>query len=868
MDLEGKDQLYEDNEPCGIDPPIDFTPIVIDGNEDLINQSTSNGWQGNGTISNPYIIENIDFPSYSGFGMEIKNVDLHIIIRNCTSKTEFMETAIHLDNSRNLTLRNISIDGRGQLIYLSSSSLIEMIDIRTGGRCIDYWGNFRSCNNISISESNLGDRSSFFQCDGVKLNENNHERSSINLQETRNIILMNSTVSGTIQFRECSGFVIKNCVHGDSTSYGFSIVKCFNGIMRGNNLSGARGQVELIDSRDIKMYNNSLGLEGLKITGEVSDLHSLEIPVNNTIDGEPIVMIKDNNLTSLEENPNPSQIIMINITTLQISGNDFDSDLKSIQIIQSDNVIFDNLTISNSSFGISMLRSKKIHIEDCSMENLYFGAINIENSEKISVENCVFSDIMDEYFKITGSRDFSFKSLIITEDNYGDIFEVGSSLNGTFRDIRINSGFAPFNIDHCKSLRIEGCNISSNYGIQIEESEDIILKNNRIETEYNGIRFEDDENVIIVDNIIISESRSGVYQEYCQNIVYYSNKLDKCSFIFKCRPDDQLGILLPSNNTVDGKPVLHMNAANSRSINNDDIWGQIVIDEVSGYKVEDLTIVNKNYPFQVFSSFGFKIHNCSFIDTYSGIKTQNSESMRITSTLFDNTTLCINAESAGNLFIEKCSFNNTNGGISIWSRWSDDIKNTKILDCSFNDSKNCIDVEDIQTVDVDRCSFKEGTRAISFRYGMKGYIRNCELSNISGYGFSLYRFSESIIDSNILINVSTGLITDRSNTQKVHDNLFAECSDQAIKSEYGYNEPNWFYNNIFINNNGAGELFNSSHIQAISENEKDYWNNSLGRGNYWSDWTGPDKNNDGIVDKPYNLSGGSNHDNYPLLRCC
>lgn len=864
IDVESRDSEKTQIDQVLYEFPMDFTPIVIDGNDDLVNQSSTYNWTGNGTESYPYIIENLEIPSYSEFGLEIKNVDLHILIRNCTSKSEYMETGIYLDNSRNLTLKNISIDTRGSLIYCSRSSNIEMVDIVTGGRNIDYWGYFSSCDNLSISDSNLGDRASIYQCDSVILSRIHHGQGSFSVRETTNIILMNSTNSGTTQFRQCSEFVIKNCTHGDSTSYGFLIDKCFNGTFSDNNLTGYRGQIELVDSRDIKMYNNSLGREGLRITGEVSDLYSLEIPVNNTIDGQPIVMIKDNNLTSLEENPYPSQIIMINITTLKISGNDFKSDPKSIHIIQSYDVIFDNLTISNSSFGISILSSKNIHIENCNMENLYFGAINIENSDRISVENCVFSDIMDEYFKIIGSRDFSFKSLIITENNYGDIFEVRSSLNGTFRDIRINSGFAPFNIDHCESLRIEGCNISSYYGIRIEESEDIIVKKNRIKTKYNGIRVEDDENVIIVDNSIISESKSGVYQEYCHNIVYYSNKLDKCSFIFKCRPDDQLGVLLPSNNTVDGKPVLYMNRVNSRLINNDDIWGQIVIDEVSGYKVEDLTIVNKNYPFQVFSSLGFNIHNCSFVDTYSGIKTQNSESMRITSTRFDNTTLCINAESAGNLFIDKCSFHNVDTGILIWSRWSDDIKNTKILDCSFLESSNCIDVEDIQTVDVDRCSFKEGTRAISFRYGMKGYIRNCELTNISGYGFSLYRFSESIIDSNILINVSTGLITDRSNTQKVHDNLFAECSNQAIKSEYGYNEPNWFFNNIFINNNGAGDEFNSSHIQAYCENEKDFWNNSLKRGNYWSDWTGPDENNDGIVDQPYNLSGASNHDNFPL----
>ena len=65
---------------------------------------------------------------------------------------------------------------------------------------------------------------------------------------------------------------------------------------------------------------------------------------------------------------------------------------------------------------------------------------------------------------------------------------------------------------------------------------------------------------------------------------------------------------------------------------------------------------------------------------------------------------------------------------------------------------------------------------------------------------------------------------------------------------------NIFYNNSFINND----------INARDDGINNNWDNGT-LGNYWDDYSGNDKNDDGIGDIPYNISGfAGSVDNFPI----
>ena len=65
-----------------------------------------------------------------------------------------------------------------------------------------------------------------------------------------------------------------------------------------------------------------------------------------------------------------------------------------------------------------------------------------------------------------------------------------------------------------------------------------------------------------------------------------------------------------------------------------------------------------------------------------------------------------------------------------------------------------------------------------------------------------------------------------------------------------------------MNNNIKGNP--TGFRQACDFSNCNFWNTST-EGNYWSDWTSPDNDSDGIVDFPYYLDGGSGAcDHFPL----
>lgn len=121
-------------------------------------------------------------------------------------------------------------------------------------------------------------------------------------------------------------------------------------------------------------------------------------------------------------------------------------------------------------------------------------------------------------------------------------------------------------------------------------------------------------------------------------------------------------------------------------------------------------------------------------------------------------------------------------------------------------------------------------------------LNNCSLNGL--YGMLLYNsHMNDLMGNSFYDNARHGLCIQRVTLLGGNDNSI--------------------YNNTFVGNNGATDLYNLSNVQAYDDAYSNEWSKD-GVGNYWADWVSPDYDHDGIVDSPYQIDGGTSVDPCPL----
>ena len=145
---------------------ISHAPIVIDGDANFSITATNEGWLGDGTSGNPYIIEglDIDIGGAAGHCINIINTRVNFTISNCILKgaNTSAGAGINLKNVTNGLLIGNTLSHSQQAFYFNHSSFV-LIKNNTVTDC------YYSIQMLSSSDNTIADNNVSFNHRGIQL---------------------------------------------------------------------------------------------------------------------------------------------------------------------------------------------------------------------------------------------------------------------------------------------------------------------------------------------------------------------------------------------------------------------------------------------------------------------------------------------------------------------------------------------------------------------------------------------------------------------------------------------------------------------------------------------------------------------------
>ena len=153
-------------------------PIFIESDAELESMAVTEGWAGSGSAVDPFIIENytIDAENASN-GIMIRNIDHHIVIRNCVVHNTSDDVSIPSAGINLTMVENATIENCEVFDAFNGISLYECTDILVKGNDIHENGNIGVVvgkgSRVNVTENNITGSASYGisleDCAGVQV---------------------------------------------------------------------------------------------------------------------------------------------------------------------------------------------------------------------------------------------------------------------------------------------------------------------------------------------------------------------------------------------------------------------------------------------------------------------------------------------------------------------------------------------------------------------------------------------------------------------------------------------------------------------------------------------------------------------------
>ncbi|MHA2118753.1 MAG: NosD domain-containing protein, partial [Candidatus Thorarchaeota archaeon] len=426
-------------------------PINITSNEEFAIQKAAEGWEGNGTEGNPYIIQGYNI-TFNGHNIHIENVTSHFEIRDCLlissssmPRVGEYDDGIGIINSTNAAIiNNVILGGDDSGVFVGWSKCI----VR-GNHFYQYNGTF-SYRGIIFNNSSgsvINNELSNYEMHGiwvvnssyVEMTSNSLSRGEVGiyLLDSNHIILSSNTLTG---YRGIWAATIESC-----------------SIMENEILNCSDTGIQFAFSNNVIIKSNSFNDCGSSIF--LVYLNQIDISNNTVIGGRGIYL---------------SAIENCEVTNNEILNCFRDG----TEITSGRNVSIISNSISNCGRSISLLYSEYIEVTQNTVigggRGLYFRSLENSNITNNDILYCEDSGIESSY-----SINVRVKSNSITDCGrtiylrYSDHIEVSDNLLTRGRGIGLYAS------DEC-SVTNNVILFALEAGIEDEESKELMIIQNVI----------------------------------------------------------------------------------------------------------------------------------------------------------------------------------------------------------------------------------------------------------------------------------------------------------------------------------------------------------------------------------------------------
>jgi parallel beta-helix repeat protein len=319
------------------------------------------------------------------------------------------------------------------------------------------------------------------------------------------------------------------------------------------------------------------------------------------------------------------------------------------------------------------------------------------------------------------------------------------------------------------------------------------------------------------------------------------------------------------------------------------------------YVIDGLVLSGTNSFIEIRNSdVYFQISNCDISYGYNGIYLYNVKNGHIVNNTIYNNDHGILLDNSNNCIIANNTLHDNDWGVSLWSSENNIIINNNVYNKTATGWDGGILLQTAKNNIISDNMIHRCFRGIILESSIHNTISNNKISQTDEDGIGLgFSDHNTIVNNTVFDNYGNGINHWDSNNNKISNNIIFNNHDGIVLSRSHnhfisnntvYDCPNgitlWDSNHNIISNN---KVYNCNGIHlwhddipsqnnTVTRNDlssnnpwggsqaSDDGANNVFAYNYWSEWTSPDANGDGVVDKPYVIDGSANNqDRYPLV---